>query len=68
MKAADSVPVPQPQQSDSHDDSASGGPVARKQPYAAPKLVSYGKLSDVTLGGSPGMFDSGSTSSKKPGH
>jgi hypothetical protein len=68
MKSADDVPVSQPQHSDPHSDPASCGPVARKRRYAAPKLVSYGKLRDVTLGGSPGMWDSGSANIKKFGH
>lgn len=33
----------------------------RKRPYVKPRLVDYGDLRTLTLGGSPGMGDSGGT-------
>ena len=30
-----------------------------KKPYHAPKLFTYGKLRDLTMAPSPGMFESG---------
>lgn len=32
------------------------------KPYSAPRLVILGRLRDLTLGGSPGVFDSGDMS------
>ena len=32
---------------------------ARKRPYKRPQLLSYGNLLEVTLGGSPGVQDTG---------
>ena len=62
MKANDAVPHPDR----SSPDRASSARVEgrARRPYATPRLVSYGKLRDVTLGGSPGMFDSGSVANK----
>ena len=36
-----------------------GAEQARRLPYESPGLVAYGKLQDVTLGGSPGNSDTG---------
>jgi hypothetical protein len=41
-------------------------PEGDKRRYATPRLVTYGRLREITLGGSPGMFDSGSLATKKP--
>lgn len=38
------------------------------QPYGAPRLTAYGDLRCVTLGGSPGVLDSGSPSIRDPLH
>lgn len=40
--------------------SGASRPFARK-PYRRPCLIAYGDLRTLTLGGSPGMGDSGST-------
>lgn len=39
-------------------DGPAAGP-ARRRPYRAPALVFFGDLRDLTLGGSPGVGDSG---------
>ena len=41
------------------------GGLAPKRPYSRPSLVRYGKLQDVTLGGTPGNTDSGSGGTRK---
>ncbi len=37
-----------------------------KRTYSPPHLVKYGDLRGLTLGGSPGIGDSGSPTSQKP--
>ena len=37
-----------------------------KKEYKKPQLKSYGKLKDITLGGSPGASDSGATGTELP--
>jgi len=37
-----------------------------KKEYKKPQLKSYGKLKDITLGGSPGSGDSGSETTRDP--
>ena len=37
-----------------------------KKEYKKPQLKSYGKLKDITLGGSPGGGDSGATGTELP--
>ena len=36
------------------------------RPYYKPKLTTYGEMRDVTLGGSPGLTDSGDSGVKQP--
>lgn len=59
MTSDDKVPVETPNQKKGKE--AEG----RRRPYATPLLTSYGRLRDVTLGGSPGRGDSGSSLTKK---
>jgi hypothetical protein len=37
-----------------------------RRPYVSPRLVELGDLRSLTLGGSPGAFDSGSGRPRKP--
>jgi hypothetical protein len=66
MKSNDEAPV-RDTTSESTPRREPGASGEGKRPYTSPRLVSYGRLRDVTLGGSPGMFDSGSVSTRKPG-
>ncbi|MEO6325463.1 MAG: lasso RiPP family leader peptide-containing protein [Thermoanaerobaculia bacterium] len=59
MKSADNMPSESPK----HEENPEGD--SRKRPYSAPTLVSYGRLRDVTMGGSAGAGDSGMTSTTK---
>lgn len=36
-----------------------GAESTNKKEYKMPKIIQYGKLKDITLGGSPGTGDSG---------
>jgi len=36
-----------------------------KKPYTRPRLDDYGRLQNVTLGGSPGLGDSGSSGTEQ---
>jgi hypothetical protein len=55
MTSADNVPGKQKKRKE---------PEGKKRPYSAPLITSYGRLRDVTLGGSPGRGDSGSSLTK----
>ena len=41
----------------------SGSP---KKEYKKPELIHYGKIKDLTLGGSPGQFDTGNVDAEQP--
>ena len=47
------------------DTSAVPSPGDARRPYHAPAIVALGDLRDLTLGGSPGVGDSGSGSTQK---
>jgi len=38
----------------------------RRKPYNSPKLEELGDIREITLGGSPGVGDSGNFSTEKP--
>lgn len=60
MKSDQSDPAP-----DGTDRSASDGRCVRRA-YSSPRLIDFGDVRDVTLGGSPGVGDSGNPGIFKP--
>jgi hypothetical protein len=55
---ADPRPAPPP--------AGTTGPGARRRPYAPPRLEALGDVRDLTLGGSPGLGDSGNPTVFQP--
>lgn len=44
-----------------------GQPLSKtKQSYATPRLICHGDIRGITLGGSPGISDSGNPGAEKP--
>ena len=41
-------------------------PPQTKRPYSAPRLICYGDVRTMTMGGSPGLGDSGTEGIEKP--
>jgi hypothetical protein len=40
--------------------------VRKRRPYVSPRLETYGDIRTLTTGGSPGVGDSGSTTTRRP--
>ena len=59
----DKEPPSTDQQKTSTTDIPSG---KRRRPYSSPRLETYGDIRTLTTGGSPGIGDSGSATTRRP--
>ncbi len=58
--------MPSKQDNSPQSPERSKSPKNPKKPYRSPELVACGDVRDVTMGGSPGVGDSGNGALEKP--